>query len=300
MEDLSVDFTQKQVAEVSSVNEQVLQFYRSLPFNTYSSTEKAALEMSRTNQIRAWYKDLDIILGSEAIQSALDVGCGGGWLTNSLAFHYEISTCGVDFNPSAIEIAQGVAQQLDLTSKFRVANLFDLSFLKEKFDLILSIGVLHHTDDPFGGIISISNLLSDAPEARLYIGLYHKFGRGPFLRLFSDLKENGASEDELYDVYRELHSNLDDETHLRSWFRDQVLHPHESQHTLRELSEFLNCNGMEIETTSINGFQPIDEIGELFELEKQLEQISYNRNVVERRYFPGFFTACIRKFGVER
>ena len=46
-----------------------------------------------------------------------------------------------------------------------------------------------------------------------------------------------------------------DEQKLYSWFRDQVLHPHETQHTLEELTDvFKSCN-YKIVSTSINKFE---------------------------------------------
>jgi hypothetical protein len=50
----------------------------------------------------------------------------------------------------------------------------------------------------------------------------------------------------------------------RSWFRDQVMHPHETQHTLREISEWLTGAGLTLQSTSINAFAPIGDVALLF------------------------------------
>ena len=58
--------------------------------------------------------------------------------------------------------------------------------------------------------------------------------------------------------YKELHSGLHDDTLLRSWFRDQVLHPHETQHTLEEMLPVIMDAGMKMVSTSVNRFAAIE------------------------------------------
>jgi hypothetical protein len=65
--------------------------------------------------------------------------------------------------------------------------------------------------------------------------LYHKYGHQPFLNHFRDMQKQGASEGAMLARYKELHSGLHDDTLLLSWFRDQVLHPHETQQEARPL-----------------------------------------------------------------
>jgi hypothetical protein len=79
----------------------------------------------------------------------------------------------------------------------------------------------------------------------LFIGLYHKYGRQLFLDCAS-AASGSRVEEELLARYRELHSALTDQTHARSWFRDLVLHPQETQHTLREIAPVLSAAGMSI------------------------------------------------------
>ena len=69
-----------------------------------------------------------------------------------------------------------------------------------------------------------------------------------------------------------------------------MLHPHETQHSLEEVQGLLAALGFEIRSTSINNFRPFERIEPLFRQERELEAYSRQRNVVERRYFPGFFT----------
>ena len=81
-----------------------------------------------------------------------------------------------------------------------------------------------------------------------------------------------------------------DKTMLKSWFRDQVLHPHETQHTLREVCGWLAEHGLSLSSTSINRFEPIENVDSLFALEQTFGERSRQANLTEGRYYPGFFT----------
>ena len=85
-----------------------------------------------------------------------------------------------------------------------------------------------HTNDCLGGLEHIIKKIIKK-NGKIYIGLYNKYGRKPFLDYFNKLKKNGCNNDILFQKYSELHSKLKDKTHLNSWFRDQIQHPHETQ-----------------------------------------------------------------------
>ena len=111
----------------------------------------------------------------------------------------------MDFNPHAIERARAIGKKLELQSEFICKDLF--AFSEEKrtnedcFDLIISLGVLHHTDNCIGAIKAIcKNLLRE--KGYFFVGLYHKYGRKPFLKYFQDLKKLNLSEEELFKKYK--------------------------------------------------------------------------------------------------
>ncbi len=275
----------------SFANPEVLKFYTALPFNHYSSIEKQA--ESITNSKGALAANVPILPFLDKNIRVVDIGCGPGLFANLMAYnHPTLDVTGVDFNPVAIERAESVARYLSISTKFETADLFSFSPSK-RFDLVVSIGVLHHTNNCLAAIEHlIANTMT--PDGHIYIGLYHTYGRRPFLRYFENLKTKGASEAELYTNYKKLHSNLSDETHLKSWFRDQVLHPHETQHTLREICQLFDNFGVELLSTSINRFQSFPDRTKLFELEENYENLG-KEVLADGRYFPGFFTLLGRK-----
>ena len=210
------------------INENVLEFYKELPFNYRESVEGHALSvMRKTRWAGTAYEMISPMLKPKA--KILEIGCGAGWLSNRIAYHDKCDVTAIDFNSVAIDRAKQVADYIGNKVNFQVANLFEYEM--KPADLIVSLGVLHHT----GNCKSALEKICQSTEKSVFIGLYHKWGRKPFLDEFAKIDD----EDEKFKRYCELDTRFNDETHLRSWFRDQVLHPHETQHTMEEVNEIL-------------------------------------------------------------
>ena len=73
---------------------------------------------------------------------ALDLGCGAGTNCIYLASHgWEV--VGVDFSAVAIRRARRRARRVGVDCHFHQVDVTDLSFLTDRFDLLLDIGCLH-------------------------------------------------------------------------------------------------------------------------------------------------------------
>jgi len=264
-------------------------FYEELPFNYSGNPEETCKDVS-ANPI-VGYPDLDRILKSGQIASFLEVGCGVGWLCNSVALHYDIPIEAMDLTEKAIERAKAVADRLDIGSKtrFQCANLYDFNPGKT-FDMVTSIGVLPAVADPKMAFMHISRFV--ASKKYIYLGFYHHYGRKVFREMFDNILEK-QGEKAAWSHYKAIHP-LGDETLMRSWFRDQVVHPHEVWHTLEEVVDWLNESDFRLVSTSINKFREFNSIAELVDMEKDYEALSHRANYVENRYFPGFFTILAR------
>ena len=269
---------------MSYKNEKVLDFYKELPFNIYGNLDEAVKKIREINPLND-YSELKKLIEKFERLKLIDVGCGGGWLVNSLAYHLKekIEILGIDFNPEVINYANTIKQRLNLNSKFKVSDLFTLNE-EEKFDVVVSLGVLHHTNNCHEAIKNLFKL--GKKNSYIFLGLYHKYGREPFLEYFKNLKDQ--SEQNKFVAYKDLHKNIKDEKKLLSWFRDQVLHPHETQHTFQEISEIFINNNFDIISTSINRFEKIKSLADLYEIEKSYREISLEK-IKKKEYFPGFF-----------
>jgi hypothetical protein len=127
------------------------------------------------------------------------------------------------------------------------------------------------------------------------LGLYHKYGRAPFLEYFNNLKAQNDSPltKTLLERFAELAPKINDRKHLISWFEDQVNHPVESQHTLEEIMHCLEGKFI-LRSTSINYFAKITSLEALFDLEKKQNKVGL-QHLLRDNFYPGFFNVWLQK-----
>jgi 2-polyprenyl-3-methyl-5-hydroxy-6-metoxy-1,4-benzoquinol methylase len=92
--------------------------------------------------------------GVSAGMRCLDVGCGGGDVTFDLASLVGItgSVVGVDLDATKVELAEGDAEQAEVTNvEFRVADLAD-GLGVDEYDVVYARFVLTHLSDPEAGL----------------------------------------------------------------------------------------------------------------------------------------------------
>lgn len=296
------------VATEEDVRGRVNRFYETLPFNVQQSPADAARTIRAGNAIRTQYPALHSLLQRRRGQRVLEVGCGGGWFANSVAHHYGAQIEAIDLCDHALGFARdvGVALGAQNPVEFRKRDIFTLKpeDFDGGFDIVNSLGVLHHTHDCHQALQCVLPLVR--PGGFLHLGLYHLHGRLPFLEMFSDLRGRLGADD-TSDEYARLEADafarycalypkhVTDQTLLRSWFRDQVIHPHETQHTVREAHDWLTAAGFECMSTSVTNFEPVGDWNQVFEFERSLAEVSYRKNVVEQTYYPGFFVIVARR-----
>ena len=272
------------------VQARVLAFYRQLAFNRHATVAQHVADLERHDPLSA-YDVLRPLLGRGT--RVLEVGCGTGWLSNSIARRHGAAVTGIDMNPDVVAFAREAAKAMRLSSQFECADLFRYR-PQQPAEVVVSMGVLHHTHDCAAAVRRVCGEFL-APGGHALIGLYHLHGRRPFLEHFQRLQRAGASEAELLRSYRELHTQIVDDTHAMSWFRDQVLHPHETQHTMAEMCGPIADAGCELVGTSVNGFQPLPkDLQEIFRAEQDFARISAER-LRQGRYYPGFFLFLARR-----
>ncbi len=117
-------------------------------------------------------------------QRILDAGCGSGysallWMNQEWQTSGEAEWFGADISV-AIDVAQERLASIPGTH-FMQADLMQLPFAKETFDIIFSEGVLHHTPSTELALKSLIPLLKEGGEMMFYV--YRK--KGP-IREFTD------------------------------------------------------------------------------------------------------------------
>ncbi|MTJ80294.1 MAG: methyltransferase domain-containing protein [Telmatospirillum sp.] len=269
-----------------SIDRQVQTFYADLPFN-YCDTDEEAARLVRDNPLTA-YPDLVRLLAGGTVERLVEFACGTGWCCNAAAACYGVPALGIDFTAKAIDRARAVADRLGLAGKVRFEEGDLLAALPPPAPLVVCIGALHHLPAARAGFLHIAR--AGAPGGHLFVGLYHRPGRRVFLDLLRGVADREGERAALRRFAAMLGRDMEDRLTL-SWFRDQVLHPHETQHTLAETLDWLDQAGMRLVSTSINRFAPIDgSPAALAEREWEYETLSRRANIDENRFFPGFFT----------
>jgi len=122
-------------------------------------------------------------------KKVLEIGCGIGTDTINFA-RYGASVTAIDVSEESIKIAKKRAKVFGLSENitFHCASAENLDFLvnsQEKFDLIYSFGVIHHTPSPKNIVKYFKDLLTDSGEVRVM--LYHKYSWKVFRILISHM-----------------------------------------------------------------------------------------------------------------
>ncbi len=90
-------------------------------------------------------RELEIIfdvISSKKPRRILDLGCGGGWLSKVLSSNgYQV--IGIEISSKLVKVAKNVAPE---SEGFLIGDCMNLCTKNSSFDLIISMGVLHHLD----------------------------------------------------------------------------------------------------------------------------------------------------------
>lgn len=185
----------------------------------------------------------------------LIAGCGTGQHSIVAASHF--SNCqitAVDLSLASIAYAKRKTNELGITNlKYLQADILNLNQLQKKFDIIESVGVLHHMDDPMLGWEILTKILR--PGGLMKIGLYSELGRQNILKIRNEIKSMkiGTSKIEITDFRQYLaESNKEDHKQLTkssefyslSMLRDLIFHVQEHRFTLLQIKKCLDKLGL--------------------------------------------------------
>ncbi len=267
------------------MEDKVLSFYKNLPFNMKSNYEKLPFDINFYNPLTLEY--------ALKHKNILEIGCGPGHYINALGFQKKFNCTGLDFNEKALEYAIKYSHYHKLDTKFILKDILKLNAsdftTNSKSIFIISNGVLHHTSNCIKALkIILANSIKSNRSVSFLIGLYHLYGRKPFIEHFDSLKKSGMNEELLRAEFNTLRASSGDEINDESWFQDQVNHPRESLHTIKEIAPVFFEFGFKLVNTSIDNFSS-NKIDYLIDTEKKYEQQAKNA-LRNRAYFPGYFT----------
>ena len=183
--------------------------------------------------------------------SLLIAGCGTGLHAIELATHIHTSRAlAIDLSLRSLAYAQRKARALGVDEiAFAQADLLELSGFGERFDVISSIGTLHHTRNMREAWRVLRGLLK--PRGLMHIGLYSRIGRDRIEETRRLIRNEGLeSTDEAIRAFRRQISAKRPDLfrmltgtapfYTTSELRDLVFHVQESQHDLLEIGGILD------------------------------------------------------------
>jgi 2-polyprenyl-3-methyl-5-hydroxy-6-metoxy-1,4-benzoquinol methylase len=199
----------------------------------------------------------------------LDAGCGTGNTTVSLARRFkDAEFIGIDQSRNSLDKAKSSADRYGLKNlHFRKWNLMkSLSYLG-RFDIVLCLGVLHHTANMKKGLVRLRSSLKNNGE--LYLWVYGKHGRYRHslnMRLLHMLLETNPKSPNNTELVREFVRGGDDGSVLSDlvgntrtdvmqtktfedpvWLADQFLNPVETPIDMEELIELVYSSGFALQ-----------------------------------------------------
>lgn len=187
----------------------------------------------------------------EPIKNALIAGCGTGQQAlNCAVRHPEASVLAIDLSLASLSYAQRMAEEFHISNiTFLQADILDLEKIKESFDLIECVGVLHHMQDPKNGLQLLNKKLN--PNGIMNLGLYSELGRRDITAAKAFIKKMGwkATPEGIREC-RQAILALDDSNPIKkvsqsldfysmSTCRDLLFHVHEKYFTLPEIENYL-------------------------------------------------------------
>jgi len=109
---------------------------------------------------------------SLAGRRVVDVGCGGGLLTESLA-RAGAQVTGIDLAPGMVEVARLHAAEGGLAIDYRVASAEELAqAVPGQFDVVTCMEMLEHVPDPAAMTATLARLL--APGGALFVSTLNR------------------------------------------------------------------------------------------------------------------------------
>ena len=190
----------------------------------------------------------------------LDAGCGTGATAVTIARDYpEIEVVGIDLSETSLGHARALAERFGVGNNLLLRSLpiEDVSELGQKFDYIVSSGVIHHLDSPVRGLQALTDVLT--PTGGISLMVYGTYGRAGVYMLQDAIRVLGGGADypESAAIARSLLKHLAADHPFTGKFEDAnwegdagivdlLLHVRDRSYTVPQIFDLLDDAGLQL------------------------------------------------------
>jgi len=250
----------KSIKSISTVKDQVsIKVKKQYEENPYPRWENLGLSIEPRN-IKEVINDSNLNLDLRRIKVSnspeiLIAGCGTGQHAITTASKYKNSKIlALDLSFKSLSYAKRKADELNINNiDFIQGDLLDLITINRKFDIIESVGVLHHMSDPFKGWEILKSCLND--NSLMLIGLYSEKARIHISQIknkINKLKLQTNAKNIIKfrkDLFKRNNIQWDyikssPDFYTVSGVRDLLFHVQEHQFTISKIKEYLEQLGL--------------------------------------------------------
>jgi ubiquinone/menaquinone biosynthesis C-methylase UbiE len=206
----------------------------------------------------------------------LDLGCGPGLNTYYLHKSGAIAT-GADISEESVKIANERFAAIGIKDKCIIANAEDLKDFKDNsFDIVISLGVLHHTPNMKKAAKEVYRILK--PGGKIGMMLYRKYS---FQFLIINILRRMNRNNWMYS------KNTNNKKRYRTFFTEMLTCPITRTYSARQVRhEFSNFSKFRFEPVHTG----ITRIIDFFKVPKWLEHTAYNLDLVLKPIFGCYLT----------
>jgi tetratricopeptide (TPR) repeat protein/protein-L-isoaspartate O-methyltransferase len=240
----------------AGVSEEVRDQYEENPYPRWVNLPKPDLALHFNDELqRALQLATFTPLPDDSAPEVLIAGCGTG--SQSILFVRRfrgVRVLAIDLSLSSISYAERKTQELGITNiEYAQADILKLGDVARTFDIIESVGVLHHLAEPFNGWRTLLSRLR--PGGFMGLGFYSEVARRHIVRAREIIAKRGfASTPEDIRRFRQdpaVHANVElqwlsmsPDFYSTSECRDLLFHVQEQRLTLNQIESFIAESGL--------------------------------------------------------
>ena len=181
----------------------------------------------------------------------LIAGCGTGQHSIETAARFKrAKVLAIDLSLSSLSYAKRKTKELGVNNiEYMQADILNLAKLGRQFDIVESVGVLHHMDDPVTGWRAITDCLK--PGGLMKIGLYSEIARQHVLEMRKEIGASGIGSGNMaMKSFRNIVINSDLNHHRQirnvpdfyslSELKDLLFHVQEHRFTIPQIQDYLS------------------------------------------------------------